>query len=132
MKKTLASLVLIATIAFVGCGHLVTASTPPPLPAGAVNQIDADANSLLQAAHAFASRITSAVQSTDPSVHIELTDVQKNLLIQLNIALNTADPLEQAYHNAPTVANQVALQNATPAVQVAFSNAAAAIPPAKQ
>lgn len=125
MKKTLLIAILaIGAFSVSGCARQVNA----PLPAGAINTFDADTNSVLQAAHAFASEMTARVLSTDPSVHIELTSAQKSILVNLNQALNIADPLEIAYHSAPTAANQAALQGAMPAVKSSFTNAQAAIP----
>jgi hypothetical protein len=94
----------------------------------AVDQIDADANSILQPAHAFAAALTKAVLSTDPQVHIELTPTQKSVLVALNKALNFADPLEQAYHALPTSNTASQLQAAAAKVYTAFSAAQAAIP----
>jgi hypothetical protein len=99
-----------------------------PLPAMAVDQVDADANSILQPAHAFAARLTAAVQSTDPQVRIELTASQKSILIALNQALNVADPLEQAYHAQPTSNAASQLQAAAANVYTKFSAAQSAIP----
>lgn len=99
-----------------------------PLPPMAVDQIDATTNSILQPAHAFAAAISAAVQSTDPQVHISLTQTQLNLLIGLNKALNIADPLEQAYHAKPNLTSAAQLQSATATVSNAFSAAQTAIP----
>lgn len=122
MKKYLAPLLL--AVALTGCAKQVNA----PLPALAVDQIDATVNSILQPAHAFAADLSAAVLSTDPQVHIELTAAQKNILIQLNKALNVADPLEQAYHALPTSITATQLQNAAAQVSTAFSAAQVAIP----
>lgn len=99
-----------------------------PLPAMAADQVDADANTILQPAHAFASRLSAAVLSTDPQVHIELTPAQKTVLLTLNKALNVADPLEQAYHTQPTSNAASQLQAATAKVYTAFTAAQTAIP----
>lgn len=98
-----------------------------PLPTGAVDQVDASTNSILQAAHAFASDLTQAVLSIDPQVHIELTTPQKQLLVNLNKALNIADSLEIAYHKNATSTTASALQAATAKVQMALSAAQAVI-----
>lgn len=97
--------------------------TPAPLPALAADATDAHANEVLQPAHAFAARITAAVQSTDPQVHIELTAQQKSILVNLNKALNVADGLEQAYHANATPAAATQLNAATAKVQTALSSA---------
>lgn len=100
---------LIISVLFLsGCVHQVNA----PLPSGAINQLDATTNSLLQTAHAFAARVSSAVQSTDPNIHIELSATQKGLLNALNRSLNIADPLEQAYHASGAPSSASALQSA--------------------
>lgn len=119
-----------AILTAVACLCLVTGckTVNAPLPALAVDQIDAEANTILQPAHAFAARLSAAVQSTDPQVHIELTSSQKSILVALNKALNIADPLEQAYHNQPTSNAASQLQAATAKVQTAFSVAQTAIP----
>jgi hypothetical protein len=111
-------------VALTGCAHQVNA----PLPALAVDQIDATVNSILQPAHAFAADLSAAVLSTDPQVHIELSPAQKAILVKLNQALNVADPLEQAYHAQPTSITATQLQNAASQVSTAFSAAQAAIP----
>lgn len=98
-----------------------------PLPAGAVDAIDANANEILQPAHAFAQTITAAVQSTDPNVHIELTAAQKGILIALNKSLNVADTLEIAYHANPVAANAGALTSAFQTVQTNLVSAQSTI-----
>lgn len=94
-----------------------------PLPAGAVDSIDATANEILQPAHAFALTISTAVLSTDPNVHVELTPAQKNVLLILNKSLNVADKLEIAYHSQPNPANANALQSASLTVQQNLASA---------
>lgn len=106
------------TVAIDGCK---TANTP--LPAGAADSVDANANEILQPAHAFALTLSNAVLSTDPNVHIELTAAQKNVLIVLNKSLNIADALEIAYHGAPTPANANALQSASKTVEQNLASA---------
>lgn len=106
--KRLALLLVLTLSPLVGCRQVNA-----PLPAGAINQVDATTNSLLQTAHAFAARVSSAVQSTDPNIHIELSMTQRSLLNGLNKSLNIADPLEQAYHASPTPATEASLQAAT-------------------
>jgi len=108
--------ILLCSVLFLaGCVHSGQIATP--LPAGAINQLDATTNSLLQTAHAFAARISSAVQSTDSNIHIELSATQKGLLNALNRSLNIADPLEQAYHASGTPSSASALQAAANDVQ---------------
>jgi hypothetical protein len=126
MKRAILALVASLCIlpVMAGCAKQVNA----PLPALAVDQIDATVNSILQPAHAFAASLTKAVQSTDPQVHIELTASQKAILVALNQALNFADPLEQAYHKFPTSTSAAQLQTAAGQVSTAFSAAQAAIP----
>jgi hypothetical protein len=126
MKRAILAVVASLCIlpVMVGCAKQVNA----PLPAMAVDQVDADANTILQPAHAFAARLTAAVLSTDPQVHIELTASQKSVLMALNKALNIADPLEQAYHAQPTSTAASQLQAATTKVSTAFTAAQAAIP----
>ena len=126
MKKRLIALIggAVLAVSLSGCAHQVNA----PLPANAVNAFDADANSVLQTAYGFVTPLNAAVQSTDPTVHIELTATQKDLLNKLNMSLNIAIPLEQAYHRVPTTANQQALQSALPSVKTALANAQAAVP----
>jgi len=102
-----------------GCAKHVNA----PLPAGAVDSIDASTNSILQAAHAFAARITAAVQSTDPNVHIDLTASQKSVLVNLNKALNIADGLEKSYHQNATSVTANALNAAVANVTAALTAA---------
>jgi hypothetical protein len=126
MKRAILAIVASLCIlpVMVGCAKQVNA----PLPAMAVDQVDADVNSILQPAHAFAAALTKAVQSTDPQVHIELTAAQKSVLVALNKALNIADPLEQAYHAQPTSTAATQLQTAAAQVSSAFTAAQAAIP----
>jgi hypothetical protein len=115
MKKVLFSLFAISLLSLLaGC------ATQATLPTGAVDSVDANANEILQPAHAFAVTITAAVQSTDPNVHIELSPAQKTALIDLNKALNLADALEIAYHGTPTAANANALKAAAANVSTAF------------
>ena len=118
----LGAIVAVGCMSSVGCKKQTT-----PLPANAVDRVDATANSILQPAHAFAARISAAVQSTDPNVHIALTPVQLQVLNDLNKALNIADPLEQAYHNNPTSVTASQLQAATAAVTQKLSAAQAQI-----
>lgn len=114
---------LLLFMALTGC-KTVTA----PLPAQAVDQIDATANTILQPAHAFAADISASVLSTDPQKHIDLTATQTSVLVKLNQALNIADPLEQAYHANPTSATSAQLQSADQQVSTALSAAQTAIP----
>lgn len=122
MKKILFAAAIYAMVLLSGCKQVNA-----PLPGGAMDQVDATANSILQPAHAFASRMSSAVLSTDPQVHIELTAAQKTLLVNLNKALNIADPLEQAYHQLPTSTGAVQLQSATSNVSTSLTAAQSAI-----
>jgi hypothetical protein len=123
-------LVLTGMLTLTGCLHQVVTSTPAAaLPAGAVDKVDADVNTILQPAHAFAADITAAVLSTDPQVHIELTAAQKTVLAKLNQVLNIADPLEQAYHALPTAASAAQLKSAAADVSTAFTAARTALPP---
>lgn len=126
MKRAILALVVVLCFLpmMQGCAKQVNA----PLPAMAVDQVDATVNSILQPAHAFAARLSAAVLSTDPQVHIELTPVQKSILVKLNQALNVADPLEQAYHAQPTSISAAQLQTAAAQVSTAFSAAQTAIP----
>lgn len=88
------SVTLSASLAFVlGC-KTVKAGTPAALPALAVDQTDATANEVLQAAHGFAASVSADVIAGK----LVLTDSQKQGLVTLNKALNVADAAEIAYH----------------------------------
>lgn len=114
MKILLLSLCLILTACNV---------KPGPLPGGAVDSVDANANEILQPAHAFALTLSNAVLSTDPNVHIELTAAQKSVLVTLNKSLNVADALEIAYHKTPSPANANAVVSASQTVQQNLASA---------
>ena len=78
-----------------GCVHRVaTAKAPAPLPAGAVDLLDATSNEVLQAAYAFASRISADTLSGK----LKLTPAQRTAMARLNTTLNIADGFEQTYH----------------------------------
>jgi hypothetical protein len=85
----------VSTLTVSGCA-LKTAKVAAPLPIGAVDPVDANANETLQAAHAFALLITTDVQSGK----LTLTASQRSVVNKLNLALNTADAAEIAYHKA--------------------------------
>lgn len=121
--KILPAIALSAALAVSGCK---TTQTLPP-GTGAVDIVDYTANEILQPAHAFALALSNAVQSTDPNVHIDLTDAQKNVLITLNKSLNIADALEIAYHSNPSVSQQAALTSAANTVQQNLASAQAII-----
>lgn len=113
MKKYFAVILLaVASIGIVS-GCKTAGTNPAAIAPGARDQVDSDANEALQPAYAFAKRITSAVQSTDPAVHIELTAAQKNVLNELNKSINIAAALLQAYHATPDPASVANLKTAT-------------------
>jgi len=87
-------LALLAVLILAGC-H-VTAAPPPAPPVGAVDSIDAAANTALQPAHAFALSISTSIQSGK----LQLTQAQLDAMNALNGLLNAADLAEQAYHKA--------------------------------
>lgn len=76
-----------------GC-KTVTAKTPAKLPALAVDQTDATANEVLQAAHGFAASVTADAQAGK----LPVSATQKAALLNLNRTLNIADKAEIAYH----------------------------------
>ena len=124
MRKILFPFIVVSMLAFtVGC------ATKANLPTGAVDSVDANANEILQPAHAFAAALTAAVQSTDPNVHITLTATQLTALEDLNKALNFADPLEQAYHALPNAANANALKAASATVSTDLSTVESGLSP---
>jgi hypothetical protein len=117
--KILPVIALSAALAVSGCK--TTATLPPNT--GAVDIVDYTANEILQPAHAFALALSTAVQSTDPNIHIELTAAQKNVLIALNKSLNIADALEIAYHASPSTAQASQLTAAANQVQENLASA---------
>jgi hypothetical protein len=71
-----------------------------PLPAGAVNQVDATINESLQAAHAYVAQWQKDVAS---GAHVA-TATEKTVMTKVVTDLNIADPLYQQFH-AALVAN---------------------------
>ena len=111
-----------------GCAHRVTAAAPAPLPVGAVDQIDATSNRVLQAAHGFANRVTVDVMSGK----VQLSAGQRSAMGKLNSVLNIADKMEIDYHECglaraaqPSLAACEAgnLTSYVTMVQTAFSDA---------
>jgi len=124
MKRNNLCVLLLATAGLVaGCAVKANA----PLPAGAVDAVDANANLILQPAHAFALDVSTAILSADPAQHIELTAAQKNVVLDLNKALNIADKAEIAYHASATPDGAALLKSSVAAVQTALVAAQAAI-----
>lgn len=82
-------------VVLTGCTRPVTAAAPPPLPIGAVDQVDAKANQTLQAVHAFLGSIANDVQSGK----LQLTQAQRTIIDDADRAANVADAAEIAYHN---------------------------------
>ena len=80
--------------ASLGCAKKIAAPAAPNLPVGAVSSTDAEANQVLQAAHAFSARISGDILTGK----FAATAAQKTVLSRLNMALNTADAAEQQYH----------------------------------
>jgi hypothetical protein len=71
-------------------------TTPAPLPAGAINSVDAGLNENLQAAHAavvqYEADVTAGKHTPDAT--------EKAVVNKLIAALNVADPLYQSWHAA--------------------------------
>jgi len=111
MRNRIFCITACALILMCGCK---TASAP--LPAGAVNGLDAQVNAILQAGHA-------AVVQYDADVKAGFSPVPAyaSIMSNLTTALNTADPLYQAYHaqlvSAPQTAEPAQLVTATAQVQ---------------
>lgn len=90
MKHLIRISILTILLLTTGCAHTVKALTP--LPIGAVDRVDADANQALQTVHAFLASV-----SASPAT---LTPTQLRILDTANKAANTADLAEIAYHKA--------------------------------
>lgn len=122
----LRKMILALPLLLVGCVHNVTA----PLPAGAVNGVDAQINAILQAGHA------AVVQyNTDVSSGFVPSVAYKAIMTNLTTALNVADPLYQGYHvtlmTAPQTAEPQSLVMATANVQSALNQVPTAVVPQK-
>lgn len=87
MKKAL----LCITLILAGCK-----AVNAPLPAGAVNNVDATINESLQAAHAYVAQWQTDVAS---GKHVP-TATEKTIVGQVVTDLNIADPLYQQFHTA--------------------------------
>ena len=96
-------------------------TTPAPLPAGAVNSVDAGLNENLQAAHAAVVQYQADVTAGKHTP----TAAEKTVVNALIVALNTADPLYQSYHAAlvadPTAGEPQQLIDALAAVTANLS-----------
>lgn len=79
----------------IGCARAAAGPQPPP-PVGSVDVVDAHANQILQAAHAFMHDLSTDVQSGK----LQLSDALRQQVNKVNHALNVADAAEQGYHNA--------------------------------
>lgn len=106
------SLTAVLLVAFL-CGCKPVAA---PLPAGAVNTVDAQINAILQAGHA------AVVQyDADVKAGFAPTAAYQTIMTNLTNALNLADPLYQSYHgtliSAPATAEPDSLVTATAQVQ---------------
>ena len=102
VRGTTATVLLLGmclSLSMVGCVHPGAATVPAnataPLPAGAVDQVDATANKDLQAAHAFLATVASDVQSGK----VTLSADQLRILDDADQAVNVASTAEKAYHN---------------------------------
>jgi hypothetical protein len=93
------------------------------LPAGAINQVDAQANRALQTVHAFMKNTTADVQAGK----IRISAAQLQAIVDVNTALNAADLAEQAYHNSGGTTDATALNNAVSAAQAKFQAAQTAL-----
>jgi hypothetical protein len=88
------ALLILVLLPLAGCRHQIKPPATPVLPAGAVDATDATANEVLQAAHAFASRVTVDALSGK----LKLTSREKQAVGQFNVGLNAADAVEIEYH----------------------------------
>lgn len=80
---------LLVAVLLTGCVHPTAVK---PLPTGAVDRVDADANQALQTVHAFLASVSASPHT--------LTPAQLRALDTANKAANAAFLAEQAYHNA--------------------------------
>ena len=101
MRK-LALLAIFLALPVFGCKTVTT-----PLPANAVNSLDAGINEVLQAGHAAAAKYQADVAAAT----FTPTPAFKSRMTTLIKALNVADPAYQAYH-AALVANPAAAEPA--------------------
>jgi hypothetical protein len=87
-----------------------------PLPSGAINNVDAQVNATLQAAHAAVVQYESDVTAGKHTPTAE----EKSIVNKLVQALNVADPLFQQWHSAlqvnPAAGQPQALADALTAV----------------
>ncbi len=115
MRKIFAAIAFAAILAFpLGCIH-----KPQPLPAGAINQVDAGINSVLQSGHAAVVQYQSDVANG-----FKPTPLFAQTVLGLTRALNYADPLYQAYHETlksnPGAPEPPALATAVSQVQISL------------
>lgn len=98
MKDVIKWIVLGTVLAFTGCMHNATHTSPATLAPGAADATDANANQTLQTLHAFAAGLSTSIQNGT----LSLTATQRSAVDTMNKVLNTADLAEQTYHTCMT------------------------------
>jgi hypothetical protein len=108
MLRHLVLSLALSLMLIVGCHHNSSTNTPPPLPAGAVNQIDADAFRALADTQAF----LNSVKQDQESGAVTLTPTEKTVFNQVIQDYDIAAPLAKAYHDSQGAGSPQALQDA--------------------
>lgn len=98
MRRMLLAVVLVPCL-LTGCIHQAQSSTAPPLPAGAADATDANANRVLQDIQAFVTPFARDIKSGK----LQATAGQRDALNTLDGYYNKAVTAEQSYHQCMTV-----------------------------
>jgi hypothetical protein len=111
-------LVLFSLILGLGLGFALGCKpASAPLPAGAINAVDAQTNADLQAAHAYVAQWQADVKAGKYTPSAQ----EKSIFSSLVTGLNTADPLYQSWHTAlatsPTTGEPAELSAAITAIE---------------
>lgn len=132
--SSLIALLILFVLPLTGCKP-VKAPTPAILPTTAADQIDFNANRILQAAHGFAMHVSADVIDKK----LTLTKAQLTTLGNLNASINVGDALEIAYHRCAIIRNAqpanapacdaTSLQNVLVEVQKSFGDTEIALAP---
>lgn len=107
---TVLVLLLLCSSALVGCVHQAQPATPPPLPAGAVDQIDATANTTLQTIQAFMIPVIRDIKNGK----LQATPQQRSAINTLDDVYNKASFAELAYRTCMTTTAAAVTATANP------------------
>lgn len=111
-QKALLMIFGLCAMTLAGCVHPATGvpAAPPPLPAGAADATDANANRVLQTIQGFMTPIVTEIKAG----RLVLSPAQRAVLNKLDDYYNKAAIAENDYHHCMTVTAAVVAEGASP------------------